>query len=406
MRAANMPSQAHSDLASGLLPQSADKPSPSPAISPVILNVFSTFAIGGPQIRFAALANSPEHRFRELVFAMDGRYDCFDRLKSNARVDRSHFDFPRRGTTANVITAYRVLRRLNPDLLVTYNWGAIEWALAATLAKATHVHIVDGFGPEEAESQFIRRVLFRRIALARCSRVVVPSNTLYQLAREVWRLPANQLTRIPNGIDVDRVTQQTDERLIYALGIPRDRKIIGTVATLRPEKNIARLLRATAEVANRMPAALVIVGDGAERQALEAQALAIGLSEKVIFTGAAADPAKLLGAFDVFAISSDTEQMPMSVLEAMAAGLPIASVDVGDVKEMVSPENAPYVLGQDSKTLAAAILDLLSDADARRRIGAANRQRARKDYTLDCMARSYTNLFSALIQSACRAQPA
>jgi glycosyltransferase involved in cell wall biosynthesis len=153
---------------------------------------------------------------------------------------------------------------------------------------------------------------------------------------------------------------------------------------LRPEKNISRL--ALARVSERTPGALVIVGDGAERRAF-------------IFTGVIEDPARLLGAFDVFAISSDTEQMPLSVLEAMGAGLPIAGVNVGDVKEMVSPENRPFIVNPEPTALATALLDLLSDGEARSRIGAANGQRVRKDYTLDQMVRAYTELYQALIQS-------
>lgn len=367
-------------------------------MDPAILNVFPTFAIGGSQVRFAALANSPEHQFRQLVFAMDGRYDCFDRIERNARVDKCHLEFSRRGTAANVINAYTVLHRLNPALLVTYNWGAIEWALAAASTKVPYVHIVDGFGPEEAQSQLTRRVLFRRVALARCSQVIVPSKTLFQLVRDIWRLPASQVTQIPNGIDVDRFGGQPDEQLQSALGIRRDRFIVGTVATLRREKNIARLLRAFAQIKDKAQVSLVIVGDGAERLALKSQALEMGLSDTVILTGPVQDPARLLGAFDIFALSSDTEQMPISVLEAMAAGLPIAGVDVGDVKEMVSPENSPFIVGQDSPALAASMLDLLSDADRRRRIGAANKQRVCKEYTLDRMVRSYTELYRALIK--------
>ena len=197
---------------------------------------------------------------------MDGRYECFDRIDRGARVDKCHFDFPRRSTAANVITAYSVLRHLNPTLLVTYNWGAIEWALAAAFAKVPYVHVVDGFGPEEAESQLTRRVLFRRVALARCSQVIVPSKTLFQLVRDVWRLPASQITQIPNGIDVDRFGGHPDDRLLSALGIPRDRLIVGTVATLRPrEEHRSPPARLCTGQGYECRSILVIVGDGAER---------------------------------------------------------------------------------------------------------------------------------------------
>jgi glycosyltransferase involved in cell wall biosynthesis len=367
---------------------------------PVILHVFSTFAVGGPQVRFAALVNSPPHAFRHLVFAVDGRYDCLDRIHAAAGVEVMEPEFPRAGTASNVIAAGRALRRLRPDLLVTYNWGAIEWALAAAFTSTPYLHIVDGFGPEEADRQLARRVWFRRLALARCARTVVPSQTLWRLARQVWRLPADRLAHIPNGIDVDRFARQPDARLIENLGIRRDRPIIGTLATLRPEKNISRLLRAVAEVAARAPVVLVVAGEGPERRALETQAAAMGFAEDVIFTGAIDDPARILGAFDLFALSSDTEQMPVSVIEAMAAGLPVASVDVGDVKAMVTSENRPFVVERRSTALAGAICDLLSHHDARRRIGAANRDRARQLYTFDRMAGSYTQLYKALVQAA------
>ena len=112
-------------------------------------------------------------------------------------------------------------------------------------------------------------------------------------------------------------------QLLSALGIPRDRRIVGTVATLRPEKNIARLLqRLCADRGAKCQSAWSSSVTAQSERALKSQALAMGLSDTVIFTGAIEDPARLLGAFDVFAISSDTEQMPISVLEAMAAGLP------------------------------------------------------------------------------------
>ena len=128
----------------------------------------------------------------------------------------------------------------------------------------------------------------------------------------------------------------------------------------------------------------------------------MGLSHRVIFTGAIEEPARLLGAFDVFAISSNTEQMPISVLEAMAAGLPVAGVDVGDIKDMVSPDNGPFIVNKDSNLLAGALLTLLSDNKTRSRVGMANRQRVRKQYALAEMVRSYTELYLKLIHSTSR----
>ena len=141
-----------------------------------------------------------------------------------------------------------MLRRLNPALLVTYNWGAIEWALAAAFTKMPYVHVVDGFGPEEAKRQLTRRVLFRRLALARCSRIVVPSEPFTNLFGTYGGYPTTesrifQMASMSTGSAASPMSS-----LLSALGIPRDRLIVGTVATLRPEKNITRLLHAFAQV--------------------------------------------------------------------------------------------------------------------------------------------------------------
>ena len=138
--------------------------------------------------------------------------------------------------------------------------------------------------------------------------------------------------------------------------------VIGTVAALRAEKNIARLIRALARLPAAAPARLVIVGDGPERAALEALAVAEGVGGRVEFAGHCADPAPLYAGFDIFALSSDTEQMPLSVLEAMASGLPVAATDVGDVAAMLDAANRPYVVAREDGALA--------DALARSRFGA------------------------------------
>jgi glycosyltransferase involved in cell wall biosynthesis len=250
--------------------------------------------------------------------------------------------------------------------------------------KIPHVHMEDGFGPEEADRQLPRRVWTRRLFL-RGSTVVLPSRKLFGIASGVWRLPAQRLIYVPNGVDCSRFQSGG----VAQPGEP----VIGTVAALRAEKNLARLIDAFAKVAERRPARLVIVGDGPEMAGLRQKVDGLGLADRVTFAGNRRDPEVLLPTFSVFALSSDTEQMPLSVLEAMAAGLPLAATDVGDVRTMVSPENAPFVVAKDANALAGAIDALLERPDTAASVGAANARKARAEFDQSLMFAAYGRLF-------------
>jgi glycosyltransferase involved in cell wall biosynthesis len=116
------------------------------------------------------------------------------------------------------------------------------------------------------------------------------------------------------------------------------------------------------------------------------------LSDSVRFTGQVTNPTPLYHSFDLFALGSDTEQMPFSVIEAMAAGLAVAATDVGDIKPMLSPENSPYVAGCDDVSLAESLRALLYAPRLRSCIGAANRAKAAQEYDQEKMFRSYAAL--------------
>lgn len=359
--------------------------------TPALLHVFSTFKVGGPQVRFATLANHFGGRFRHTVIAMDGDYGCRERLNSGVHVEFPTLPVKKGHTLANRRLFREFLRSAPPDLLVTYNWGAIEWALANWPRLVRQLHIEDGFGPEEAQRQIPRRVWTRRLAL-RGSMVVVPSHTLETIALKIWRLAPKSVFYIANGIDCARYIAPAGQS--SSPGFPGTGPIIGTVAILRREKNLARLLRAFKLAEERVSCRLVIVGDGPERAGLEALAAELGVRERVFFTGHIPDPAGIYASMDVFALSSDTEQMPYSVIEAMAAGLSVASVDVGDVGRMVAPDNADFIVPLSDERLADALCRLLADAELRQRIGAANRRKAERDYDQSVMFDSYAALFA------------
>jgi glycosyltransferase involved in cell wall biosynthesis len=354
--------------------------------APLLLSVFSTFGVGGPQVRFAAIANHFADRFRHVIMAMDGDFACSERLSPGLNVDFWPLEHRKGQSLVNRRMFRQILRITQPASLVTYNWGTIEWAMANLPKVVRHVHVEDGFGPEEARHQLQRRVWARRILL-RNSDVIVPSHQLERLALDVWRLKARRVHYIPNGIACARFAHAPRSR-------QDDRPVIGTVAALREEKNLIRLLDAFRMVRESCASRLVICGDGEEREKLVRYAATLGISNDVTFTGRRGDVENVYASFDVFALSSDTEQMPTSVIEAMAAGLPIASTEVGDVGTMVAAQNRRFVVPVDARSLAQALTDLLRDETLRREVGAANRARALREFSDDKMFAAYGAWFA------------
>ncbi len=360
-----------------------------------VLHVFPSFGIGGVPLRMVRVINHFGKRFRHTVIALDDDFAAADGFAGEIDVMLSSTRQQKTGPLHTVLGGALTLPRLRPDLLITYNWGAIEWAMASRLVSVSrHIHIEAGFSQREADSQIFRRVLFRRWALARCALIVVPSRLLENLARGVWRLPADRVTYVPNGVDLARFSSLARD---IAPGFTRrpGELVIGTIAPLRPEKNVGRLLRIFAALNSPPPARLLVAGDGIERRVLEQLARELGIADRVIFTGQVA-PENVLGTFDIFALSSDTEQMPNALLEAMAASRAVAAVDVGDVKSIVCEENRDFIVERDDgAAFAEAITKLLHDPDKRRTLGSKNHERVVNAFSQERMFAAYSEIFTA-----------
>jgi len=277
------------------------------------------------------------------------------------------------------------------DLALSYNWGAID----AVMARRIHggpplVHHEDGFGPDEAVRLKFERNLYRRMALPAAAALVVPSSALADIARSVWKQPGERVQLIRNGIDCRPFAGRPDPRAIPGFVRRRDDLVIGCVAGLQPVKDIPRLVRAAATLDQRTH--LVIIGDGPERAAIVAAALAAGLANRVHLPGALPRPERFLGLFDIFALASRREQAPVAVVQAMAAGLPIVAPDVGDLAAMVSPDNRALIDDDVAKSLAA----LARDPALRQRIGKANSGHARRAHDESGMIERYRALYRAV----------
>ncbi len=365
-----------------------------------LMHVFPSFAVGGAQVRFGQLAAAHNGLYRHTVLALDGNLGMAPILSSAVAIECVVPNFNKRASFRNLPLFRRTIAQYGPDVLVTYNWGAMEWCLANRFRPlARHIHIEDGFGPEEKHKQLARRVWMRRIALSgHQTQVVLPSRLLERIALAEWRLPLGSALYIPNGVDRARFASAAEARRARINDPARTQTIVvGTIATLRPEKNLAHLIRMFAAVAAQRPSAalkLMIVGDGPERALLEAEARSTGRSEQIIFTGQTSTPENALAEMDLFVLSSVTEQMPLSVLEAMAAELPIVSFAVGDVNDMVAAENTPFVVHPDDEAGFRRNMDLLcADRDLRFRLGRANRAEALARFDHRLMVTRYAQLF-------------
>ena len=365
---------------------------------PSILHLHSGFDLGGKEARAVRLMNLWGGRARHSIISADpGALGAAKAIAPGVECDFPHDALPPLHGLPGLGRYWRwakAMRRF--DLVLSYNWGAMDGVMAHRLFSPfvrlpPLIHHEDGFNADEAERLKPKRNHFRRLALARAHALVVPSRRLRGIARAVWHQPEKRLHMIANGIDVDAYARPPACDAIPGFVRSPGKLVVGTLAGLRRVKNLPRLVRAVAPHSDRLQ--LVIVGEGPEREVILEQARSLGI-EDIYLPGFLPGPSHYVGLFDIFALSSDSEQFPISLVEAMAAGLPVVSTDVGDVRSMVADANRDHIVPvADEAAMADAFARLLADDGLRLRIGEENRRKARTDYREADMVRRYAALY-------------
>lgn len=369
---------------------------------PRLLHLHSSFDPGGKELRCARLINAMGPDFAHaIVSAEPGALGAASAIERGIAVTYPA-DFPS-------LTGFPGLGRLRRiasamagyDLILTYNWGAMDAVMAHTLFADVSklgplVHHEDGFNEDEARHLKRHRNWYRRFALGRTAALVVPSRRLERIALEAWMQPPHRIHRIANGIATADYAKKPSATAVPGLVKRKGEKWIGSLAGLRPVKRFDRLVRAVAMLPDEWQ--LVVFGEGPERERIVALAVELGIEHRVHLPGFIDKPPRVVGLFDIFALSSDSEQFPISVVEAMAAGLPVVAPDVGDIADMVAEENRPFITpAGDDAALAAALRALVHDESARRAIGAINREKARRAYDEGHMIERYRRLYGAAL---------
>lgn len=277
----------------------------------------------------------------------------------------------------------RLLRRERFDVVHTHLLesnilGAIAGRLAATPVVGS-LHNTEPFTGRHAGIK--QRIEY--LALRRCTSCVVAVGHIVAESH-AEHLQGARLEVVPNAVPLIPPLP-ADERnaLRSELAGRPDRLIVLTLGRLHRQKGYDVLLRAFAELRPSHPsAALLIAGSGSEREGLERLIASLDLGDRARLLGPRADPERLLAAADIFVSSSRWEGLPLAVLEAMAAGLPIVATGVGDVPRVLTESTGRLVPPEEPGALAGEIARLLDDAGLRRELGDRARDRIEREYAV------------------------
>jgi glycosyltransferase involved in cell wall biosynthesis len=293
----------------------------------------------------------------------------------------------------------RLASTFGASVLHCHHYSPFVYGAVATMCDPRLRLVYTEHGRLSDEPPRLKRTLANRLL----GRFPAPMFAVSQALREhmlAEGLP-ERVGVIHNGIAVGPLPGQDDRRRARReLGVGDTASVIGTIARLDPVKDLASLVEAFAEVRMRNEAAhLAVVGDGPEGPALEALVRARGLEQVVHFSGYRADARTLLAGFDVFVNSSVTEGVSLTILEAMAAGLPVVATAVGGTPEVViEGETGHLVPPRSSPAIASALVALLASDSQRASFGRAGRSRVEARFTIGRMVEDYAREYLRLMR--------
>jgi glycosyltransferase involved in cell wall biosynthesis len=363
---------------------------------PRILVLITLAETGGAQTYVATLLPALAPRF-EVVVAAHGEGPLADAVRA-AGVRFVPLRHMRRALRPardllGLVELARLIRRERPDIVhVNSSKAGILGRMAAVLAGAPiTVFTVHGWafkaysGLASALYRSADRLMARATTMTIC---VTETERAAGLAARTCR--ADRTIVISNAVDVESAPRSRHDG---------DPPAIVTVGRLAWPKDPVTLVRALARVRGH-PFSALIVGDGPEQPGVEAEIRELGLESTVQLRGPRRDVPDLLAGADVFVLASRSEGGPISVLEAMAAGLPVVASDVGGVRELVADGTTGLLVpAGDPDALAAALKRLLADPELRRRLGAAGRERAAERFDLGALRTAHLDLYARELAS-------
>jgi len=376
---------------------------------PLVVHLTYSLDVGGLETLLVDCINRmPPERYRHAVVCLT-RYTDFAKRITQPGVELYALGKPPGLGLGTHLAFWKLMRRLRPAILHTYNLSALEYNLSGALAGIpVRIHAEHGRDASDPHGLNPKHNFLRRRLAPFIDCFIPVSEDLRRWLGEKVGIPAEQTLFIRNGVDTERFAAAAASQ---ASPWGPDDIVIGTVARIQDVKNHCGLIEAFARLRELEPSLrerlrLSIVGDGPLMGAVREQVASLGLQDVVWLPGARADVAALLHGFSLFALPSLAEGTPVSMLEAMACGLPVVASKVGGIPEVVTDGvEGSLVPVQDTEALARTLASYVRDPALRRQRGEAARARVEAAFSMRAMLAEYGKLYDRLCRQKIR-QPA
>ena len=292
----------------------------------------------------------------------------------------------------------RYLREIRPAIVHTFLLTASLYGRFAAILE--RVPVVIGTEVNMYERKRPHHSFAERLLMAGTSRVIASAESVRDFYIRQVRADPSKVDVIYNAVDFSQAQPTRDrDGFRQSLGLARDARVAGVIARLTEQKGHTYLFDALAATPALSDVQLLLVGDGERRADLERDARARGVSSRVHFLGARRDLGDLLGAMDVFVLPSLWEGLPLSLVLAMGAGVPVVSTTVAGIPEVVDHGRTGFLVPPgDAVALGSALANVLGDAALRARVGAAGRAAVLPRFGVDAYVKTIAGLYDRLLE--------
>ncbi|MEZ6060836.1 MAG: glycosyltransferase [Planctomycetaceae bacterium] len=381
----------------------SEKPKlPDADTRPTVCHVIHALGVGGAEVLVDQMVRRLSGDYRCVVAVLD----AVGQIGAQLRADGFVVEHLRRQSGIDVRCAARLnafVKREGVDLLHAHQCTPFFQAMLSRGATGTTPVLLTEHGRHFPDNPSRKSRLVNRLLLRRCDRLFGCGKSVQQALIDNEGLPAGRVGVIYNGVDLEALAAASSDarpRIRREFGFRDDDFVAVQVARLHELKDHRTALEAINIAKRSVPTIrLLLVGAGDERSAIEGRIFDLGLANHVKLAGSRNDVRDLLAASDAFLMSSISEGIPLTIIEAMAAGLPVVSTAVGGIPEMIADELSGFLAGPgDAPGLARGLVRLAEDPQLRKRLIENGRHRAHEQFSLTSMLDNYRRVYQEMLE--------